>query len=220
MKILNKIECRVGQLFGNPDPKYIGITSNGLHNGIDYPFPTGTPIKCVISGKVEFVGEDDKGGKGVYIISDLGENGAFRTIYWHFLSFNCKVGDLVQVGDIIGLSDNTGYSFGAHLHFGIKKVKFNGKFWDTINNGDGFNGAIDPFPLFSEVIYPPIKKGMFGQFVLQIQKMLNEKTGTTLAVDGKFGPITEMAVRLFQRQHNLTEDGIFGTNSMNVLNNL
>src|SRR3990167_2677104 len=215
MKILAKIDCRIGQLFGNPDPKYIGVTSNGRHNGHDYPFPNGTPLKCVISGKVEYVGEDSSGGKGVYIISDLGQNGAFRTIYWHLMSFNVKVGDEVKVGDVIGLSDNTGFSTGPHLHFSLKKVKFNGKFWDTIVEND-FNGAIDPFPYFSEVIYPSIKKGMNGQFVIQIQTYLN-KLGYNLVVDGKYGPKTQKAVMSFQAENDLTQDGIFGTKSANKM---
>ena len=217
-KILTTIPFRVGQLFGNPAPLY---TSLGLlgHNGIDFPMDTGTPLKCVIAGKVEFVGEDASAGKGIYIISDLGDI-AYRTIYWHLESFSCKVGDMINVGDVIGLSDNTGLSTGPHLHFGMKTVKKVGSSYQDTDDGNGYNSAIDPFPFFPSVIYPPIKKGMTGQFVLQIQKMLNEKTGTTLAVDGKFGSITEASVMLFQRQHNLTVDGICGSNTMTSLNNI
>lgn len=220
MKILENIDCRVGQLFGNPDPKYVGVTGNGMHNGIDYPFPSETPLKCVLAGVVEYAGEDSSAGRGIYIISDLKEKGAFRTIYWHMKSFSVKVGDKVNLGDIIGLSDNTGFSTGPHLHFGLKKVKFNGKFWDNIDENDGFSGAVDPFPYFSEVIYPVIKEGMIGQFVFQIQTMLNKKTGAGLVIDGKYGPKTRKAVQDFQKKYILSPDGMVGSLTMNKLNNL
>ena len=214
MKILAKINCRLGQPFGNPAPMYTNLGLKG-HNGLDYPFPTGTLLECVIRGKVEFVGEDSAAGKGVYIISDLGDS-AWRTIYWHLQSFNVKVGDIVEVGDILGISDNTGMSTGPHLHFGLKPVKFNGTNYEDVNHDNNFRGAIDPFPYFTEVIYPPIKKGMMGCFVKQIQIYLN-KVGYTLAVDEKFGKLTEQAVKDFQLKNGLKVDGIFGSLSMNKL---
>lgn len=49
-----------------------------------------------------------------------------------------------------------------------------------------------------------IKKGSRGNDVIALQKKLN------LIADGIFGPITDEAVREFQRSHNLAVDGIVG----------
>ena len=49
-----------------------------------------------------------------------------------------------------------------------------------------------------------IKKGSRGNDVIALQKKLN------LIADGIFGPITDEAVRDFQRSHNLAVDGIVG----------
>lgn len=49
-----------------------------------------------------------------------------------------------------------------------------------------------------------LKKGMTGMHVQALQRVLN------LYPDGKFGPLTEEAVKEFQSAHNLTPDGIVG----------
>lgn len=56
-----------------------------------------------------------------------------------------------------------------------------------------------------------IKLGSKGESVKQLQEILG------LAVDGNFGPKTENAVKNFQKKHNLTEDGIVGTKTWQVL---
>ena len=52
------------------------------------------------------------------------------------------------------------------------------------------------------------KKGSKGGVVKQIQKALN------LYPDGIFGAITEEAVMIFQKEHNLTVDGIVGPSTL------
>ena len=202
---------RISQLFGNPAPMY---TNLGLkaHNGIDFACPTGTPIKAVASGKVEFVGQDDKAGKGIYIISEL-EGQPYRFIYWHLKSFNCEVGDTVEVGQVIGISNNTGMSTGSHLHFGCKPLELvNGIYQDKIHN-NSFNGAIDTFEMFTEldigtykIMSSPIP---YSQFVKKIQELLN-KCGFDLITDGKFGKKTEQAIIAFQTKNGLKIDGVCG----------
>lgn len=56
-----------------------------------------------------------------------------------------------------------------------------------------------------------------GDNVKQLQNHLNQG-GSKLEVDGKFGPMTQKAVRKFQRQHNLTVDGKVGPETMGALN--
>ena len=53
--------------------------------------------------------------------------------------------------------------------------------------------------------------------VTQLQEMLND-SGMEIAVDGKFGPETQEAVREYQRQNNLKVDGIVGPETQGSLN--
>jgi len=56
----------------------------------------------------------------------------------------------------------------------------------------------------------PIRRGMVGTQVRDLQIALNAFAGADLRVDGVFGPKTEEAVRTFQTIFNLTIDGIVG----------
>ena len=59
--------------------------------------------------------------------------------------------------------------------------------------------------------YPTLKRGMSGKAVKELQMLLG------INADGIFGCLTETAVRLFQKQHGLTEDGIVGKNTWSEL---
>ena len=64
-----------------------------------------------------------------------------------------------------------------------------------------------------------IRKGNKGVLVKQMQQML-DKLGYSLGicgVDGDFGVATEKAVKEFQRDHNLTQDGICGPKTWTAL---
>ncbi len=65
---------------------------------------------------------------GYYVLIDHG-NG-FKTRYAHCSSLNVVAGQKVAQGEYIGNVGNTGYSFGAHLHFEIIK---NGKLVDPLD---------------------------------------------------------------------------------------
>lgn len=58
---------------------------------------------------------------------------------------------------------------------------------------------------------PTLRRGMTGDLTRQVQA----KVG--IAVDGKFGPKTESAVRTFQRSHGLVPDGIVGPKTWRAL---
>ena len=49
-----------------------------------------------------------------------------------------------------------------------------------------------------------LKKGDQGEHVKLIQQILG------LKVDGDFGPVTEKAVKNYQKENNLTVDGVVG----------
>lgn len=64
-----------------------------------------------------------------------------------------------------------------------------------------------------------LKSGSTGDDVSKLQKYLNDTQNSGLAVDGKFGPATEAAVKAFQTSKGLTSDGIVGPNTLASINN-
>jgi hypothetical protein len=68
---------------------------------------------------------------------------------------------------------------------------------------------------------PDLKRGDQGDDVRHLQERLVahlQNDGIQLsAVDGDFGPITEASVQHFQRKHGLTEDGIVGESTWDLL---
>lgn len=62
-----------------------------------------------------------------------------------------------------------------------------------------------------------IKKGDFGQEVKEIQEKLQKKGYPIKFVDGDFGEKTENAVKLFQRNNGLKDDGIVGNLTLDKL---
>ena len=63
---------------------------------------------------------------------------------------------------------------------------------------------------------PVLRRGSWGDAVGELQTLLRAK-GYLLAVDNEFGPATELAVTLFQRQAGLEPDGIVGERSWAAL---
>ena len=64
-----------------------------------------------------------------------------------------------------------------------------------------------------------IRKGNYGALVKECQTMLN-KLGYDLGIcgiDGDFGQATEKAVKAFQKDHGLTQDGVVGQKTWTVL---
>ncbi|MDR1275306.1 MAG: M23 family metallopeptidase [Candidatus Accumulibacter sp.] len=95
------------------------------HRGIDYAAPTGTRVRSVSDGRVEFAGQ--KSGYGNVII--VKHWGAFSTLYGHLSGFapGIKTGAPVSQGDIIGYVGQTGLATGPHLHyeFRVNSVQVN-----------------------------------------------------------------------------------------------
>lgn len=89
------------------------------HNGIDFVAPSGTAIYPALDGEVVTVGRTRSKGKFVTILHDNG----YLTTYIHLKKFQkgLRVGMRVGLEDQIGEVGRTGYSTGAHLHFGIIK---------------------------------------------------------------------------------------------------
>ena len=70
---------------------------------------------------------------------------------------------------------------------------------------DGIVGAVTWTRLFITV-----RPGSTGEAVKGVQVRMNLRQADPIAVDGDFGPITEQAVREFQRSQDIEIDGVVG----------
>lgn len=91
-----------------------------MHQGVDMARPEGTPYYAPHGGVVKLARWH--GGYGNCIIIDHG-NG-IETLYGHASKLLVREGQKVETGQLLGLIGDTGYSYGAHLHF---EVHVNGK---------------------------------------------------------------------------------------------
>jgi N-acetylmuramoyl-L-alanine amidase len=72
---------------------------------------------------------------------------------------------------------------------------------------------VTPKPPVIKYVKPTgtLKNGSSGVQVTLLQKILNVKYGYKLVADGKFGNLTEVAVRDFQKRNKLMPDGVVGS---------
>lgn len=99
----------------------------GIHNGID--IINDDYVVAHSDGVVYALRKNARTNTSKAGIKDYGnycilkhENG-YYTLYAHlkYNSININLGDKVKKGDTIGYMGNTGYSFGTHLHFEVRK---------------------------------------------------------------------------------------------------
>ena len=90
-----------------------GYRHGRRHQGIDLPFPTGTPVAAAFDGKVRISAYVSGYGNLVVIRHANG----LETFYGHLSQRKVESGDWVSAGGIIGLGGSTGRSTGPHLHF-------------------------------------------------------------------------------------------------------
>lgn len=83
------------------------------HLGVDYAAPTGTAVRSVGDGVVEFAGVQN--GFGNVVI--LKHRNNHNTVYAHLSRINVRKGQSVQQGQNIGAVGSTGWATGPHLHF-------------------------------------------------------------------------------------------------------
>jgi murein DD-endopeptidase MepM/ murein hydrolase activator NlpD len=95
------------------------------HLGVDYGAPTGTPVRSVGDGVVEFAGVQN--GYGNVVIIKHRNN--HETLYAHLSRIGVRKGQSVSQGDTVGAVGSTGWATGPHLHF---EFRVNGKHQDPV----------------------------------------------------------------------------------------
>jgi murein DD-endopeptidase MepM/ murein hydrolase activator NlpD len=83
------------------------------HLGVDYGAPTGTPVRSVGDGIVEFAGVQNGFGNVVMVK----HRGSDTTVYAHLSRINVQRGQTIAQGQNVGLVGQTGWATGPHLHF-------------------------------------------------------------------------------------------------------
>ena len=101
-----------------------------MHNGVDLPGTTGTPVIASRGGVVTTAVFHKTCGNHIWINHGNG----YKSVYMHLDTMIVSVGQYVEAGQQIGTLGNTGGSTGPHLHFGI------------VENGV----YIDPMPLIKK----------------------------------------------------------------------
>ena len=111
-------EHEITQVYGENYQRYMERYNMPGHNGIDYAAPLGTPVYFSERGSVAFKGFDAN-GYGHYVIADHGDS--VQTIYAHLSEASpLPLGGQYSPMDSLGITGNSGWSTGAHLHFGIR----------------------------------------------------------------------------------------------------
>ncbi len=117
----------VSAALGTPYHKAGSSWSKGYHTGVDFPVPTGTPVKSVGAGTVVAAGWEGSFGYQVVVRHSDGR----YSQYAHLSAISVKDGQSVGAGQRIGRSGSTGNSSGPHLHFEVR-------------TGPGFGSDVDP----------------------------------------------------------------------------
>ena len=86
------------------------------HKGVDYGAPSGTLVRAVGDGVVDFAGQQNGYGNVVEIRHDNQRS----TLYAHLSRIDVTRGQRIDQGQRVGLVGATGWATGPHLHFEVK----------------------------------------------------------------------------------------------------
>jgi peptidoglycan LD-endopeptidase LytH len=120
------------------------------HTGLDIFAPRGTEVLSVSEGYVSYIGEQPKGGRCLWVVSDDG-----RSFYYAHLDRwapGLYEGMEVRPGDVLGYVGTTGNAVGTppHLHFAVVEDERH----------------VDPFPLLRTSgagrARPPLEGGVLA----------------------------------------------------------
>ena len=104
------------------------------HDGLDLVGLHDKEVHATVNGTVRYAGWENSNnhsqGFGQYVCIKSDKDGYFY-YYGHLSEIKVKTGDTVKCTDVIGIEGNTGYSFGSHCHYCIRKKYAKGNFLDV-----------------------------------------------------------------------------------------
>ena len=86
------------------------------HKGVDYGAPSGTPVRAVGDGVVEFAGRQNGYGN----VLEIRHSNQRSTLYAHLSRIDVRQGQHIEQGQRVGAVGSTGWATGPHLHFEVK----------------------------------------------------------------------------------------------------
>jgi murein DD-endopeptidase MepM/ murein hydrolase activator NlpD len=125
------------------------------HKGIDYAAPTGTPVRTVGDGVVEFAGTQ----RGYGNVIEVKHRDGKSTVFAHLSRIDVKKGQNVEQGSVIGAVGSTGFSTGPHLHF---EFRVDGEHRDPLTLVEEGGGA-QPLSASSKLVFDKVSVFMRGQ---------------------------------------------------------
>lgn len=101
------------------------------HDGLDLVGLHDKEVHSTVNGTVRYAGWENsnnhKQGFGQYVCVRSDADGNYY-YFGHLSELKVKTGDKVKVTDVIGIEGDTGYSFGSHCHYCVRKNYAKGNF--------------------------------------------------------------------------------------------
>lgn len=88
------------------------------HKGVDFGAPTGTDVRSVGGGVVDFAGKQNGYGN----VIEIKHTHERSTLYAHLSRIDVRQGQRIEQGSVIGAVGSTGWATGPHLHFEFKRA--------------------------------------------------------------------------------------------------
>jgi murein DD-endopeptidase MepM/ murein hydrolase activator NlpD len=126
------------------------------HLGVDYAAPTGTAVRSIGDGVVEFAGVQNGFGNVVFVK----HRNNHTTVYAHLSRIDVQRGQNVNQGQNVGAVGSTGWATGPHLHF---EFRVNGAHQDPMTIAQ----QNDTIPLSAAA--QPLFRKLAGQVKQQLQ---------------------------------------------------
>jgi murein DD-endopeptidase MepM/ murein hydrolase activator NlpD len=139
------------------------------HKGVDFGAPTGTDVRSVGDGVVDFAGKQSGYGN----VIEIKHTHERSTLYAHLSRIDVRQGQRIEQGTVIGAVGSTGWATGPHLHFEFKRAGM----------------QVDPTDIAksSETIaVSPAAKTRFAEMAMAVKAQLNAAE-TTASVSASSG---------------------------------